>query len=209
MIRPIRIDSSLASFHLRIIAAITSCIPLNILLFNNKGISFLIKALLYFIKLNESVLPKILNTTGTSSTNFSDTLVIVPNWSAKRSVPVPEEHNIALKFKEDLLNNDHFNLLKRYKANLSLLSSPFIPENHCSKKLLQIKTKDDKILGDLITTLKTGRPLEIHELYNKNCEKNLHTRYDLLFLDNKIVKPAAPEAHSVRCYTSPIQASLA
>ena len=83
---------------------------------------------------------------GTSSSNFSDPLVIVPDWSANRSGPVPEEHNIALKFKDDLINNDPFNLLKRYKANLSLPFSPIIPENHCCKNLLQIMTQDDKVL---------------------------------------------------------------
>ena len=96
-----------------------------------------------------------------------------------------------MKFKDDLLNNDHFNLFKRNKANLSLPSSSFIPVNHCSKKLLQIMIKDDKILWVLITTLKTGRPLEIHLFYMKNSEKDLRTRDDLLFLDNKIVIPAA------------------
>ena len=136
--------------------------------------------------LNHSLLPKKLNTTGTSSSNFSEPLVIVPDWSAKLSVPVPEEHNIALKFKDNLLNKDHLNLLKRYKANLSLPSSPIIPENQCSKKLLLIMTKDDKVLWYLITTLKTGRPLEIHRFYMKNYEKDLHTRDGLLFLDNKM-----------------------
>ena len=43
---------------------------------------------------------------------------------------------------------------------------------------------------DLITTLKTGRPLAINEDYMKNYEKDLHRRDDLLFMDNKIVKPA-------------------
>ena len=122
---------------------------------------------------------------GTSSSNFSDPLVIVPDWSANRSGPVPEEHNIALKFKDDLINNDPFNLLKRYKGNLSLPSSPIIPENHCCKNLLQIMTQDDKVLWDLIRALKTGRPLEIHGFFMKNYEKDLHTRDDILFLDNK------------------------
>ena len=123
---------------------------------------------------------------GTSSSKLSDALVIVPDWSANRSGPVLEEHNIALKFKDDLIiNNDPFNLLKRYRANLSLPSSPIIPENHCGKNLLQIMTQDDKVLWDLITALKTGRPLEIHGFYMKNYEKDLHTRDDILFLDNK------------------------
>ena len=96
-----------------------------------------------------------------------------------------------MKFKDDLLNNDHFNLLNRYKANLILPSSPIVPENHCSKKLIQIMTKDNKFLWDLITTLMTGRPLEVNGFYMKRYEKDLHTRDDLLFLDNKIVTPAA------------------
>ena len=141
--------------------------------------------------LNDSLLPKRLNTTGTSSSIFFDPLIIVPDWSAKRLVPVPEEHNIALKFKDDILNNDHFNLMKRYKANLSLPSTPIIPEKHCSKNLLQIITKDDKDLWDLITTLKRGRPLEIHGFYMKNYEKALPTRDDLFFLENKKVMSAA------------------
>ena len=132
-----------------------------------------------------------MNTAGTSSSKFSDAFVIVPNWSAKRSVPVSEQQNIALKIKDNLLNNAHFNLLKRYKVNLSLPSSLIIQENHCSKKLLQIITKDDKILWGLITTLKPGRPLESHGFYMKNNEKDLRTRDDLFFLDNKIVIPAA------------------
>ena len=52
-------------------------------------------------------------------------------------------------------------------------------------------TKDDKFLLDLITTLKTRRPLEIHGFYMKNYEKDLQTRDDLLFLGNKKVIPAA------------------
>ena len=47
--------------------------------------------------------------------------------------------------------------------------------------------KDDKILWDLITTLKTGRPLGNHGLYKKNYEKDLHTRVDLFFKNNKVL----------------------
>ena len=153
---------------------------------------------------NDSLLPKRLITTKTSSSKFFDPLVNVPDWYAKRSVPVPEEHYIVLKFKDNLLNNDHLNLLKRYKANLSLPSSPIIPENHCSKKLLQIMNKDDKVLWDLITTLTTGRPLEIHRFYMKNYEKDLHTRDDLLFLDSKIVIPAAARGSVTRVPSRPV-----
>ena len=65
--------------------------------------------------LNESFIPQKLKTVGTSSTKLSDPLVVVP-----------EEHNIALKFKDELTNNDHAASLKWYKANLSLPSSTLI-----------------------------------------------------------------------------------
>ena len=54
-------------------------------------------------------------------------------------------------------------------------------------------TKDDKILWKLITTLKIGRSLGNHGSCMKNYEKDLHTRDDLLFMDNKIVVPAAAQ----------------
>ena len=59
---------------------------------------------------------------------------------------IPEEH-IALKFRDDRLSTDHANLVKRYKSDLSLPHSPTRPENHCSKKLLQIMTREDKCCG--------------------------------------------------------------
>ena len=70
---------------------------------------------------------------------------------------IPEEHNIALKFKNDRLSPDHADLglspdHGRYKADLNQLNSPIRPENHCSKKLLQIMTREDKVLLDLIET---------------------------------------------------------
>ena len=52
-------------------------------------------------------------------------------------------------------------------------------------------TKDDKLLWDLITTLKKIRPLGIHGSCMKKYEKDLHTKEELLFLDNKLVVPAA------------------
>ena len=130
--------------------------------------------------LNEIFIPHKLKTVGTSITNFSKPLVIVP-----------EEHNIALKFEDEALYNDHSALSKQYKANLSLPSSPLLLENHCSKKLHQIMTKDDKILWDLITALKNGRPVRIPGSYMENYEKDLHTRDELLFLDHKLLVPAA------------------
>ena len=125
-------DSSLASFKLRIVAAIISCFAKSLKICKNSHVrsescslnclpidnskSFTDKALLYFIMLNESFIPQKLKTVGTSSTKLSDPLVIVR-----------EEHNIALKFEDELFNNDHAASLKWYEANLSLPSSTLIP----------------------------------------------------------------------------------
>ena len=103
---------------------------------------------------------------------------------------IPEEHNIALKYRDDRLSPDHADLVKRYKADLNLPISPIRPENHCSKKLLQIKTREDKVLWDLIETIKINRPMGIHGAYMKNYAKDLHVKDELLFLDNKLVVPA-------------------
>ena len=57
---------------------------------------------------------------------------------------ISEEHNIALKFKDDHLPDDNANLLKRAKSDLKLPTSPILPKNHCSKKLLQLMTRKTK-----------------------------------------------------------------
>ena len=103
---------------------------------------------------------------------------------------IPEEHNIALKFRDGRLSPDNADLVRRYKAYLNLPISPIRPENHCSKKLLQIMTREDKVLWDLIETIKTNRTMSIHGAYMKNYAKDLHVKDDLLFLDNKLTVPA-------------------
>ena len=69
---------------------------------------------------------------------------------------IEDEHNISLNFKDDHLPDDHANLLKRFKSDLNFSNSPLFPEDHCSKKLLQLMTRRDKGIWDLIDTLKTG-----------------------------------------------------
>ena len=71
---------------------------------------------------------------------------------------VPEEHNIALKSKDDHLPDDHVKLVKSYKADLNLPTSPILPENYCSMKLLQLMMREVKVMWDLIETIKTTRP---------------------------------------------------
>ena len=100
---------------------------------------------------------------------------------------ISEEHNIALKFKDDHLPDDNANLLKRAKSDLKLPTSPTLPKNHCSKKLLQLMTREDKVIWDLIETIKTNRPMGIHGAYMKNFTKELLVKYNLLFRDNKLV----------------------
>ena len=103
---------------------------------------------------------------------------------------IPEEQKIALKFKDDHLPVDHANLLKRYKSDLILPTFPIFPKNHCSRKLRQLMTREDKVIWDLIETIKTNRTMGIHGAHVKNFAKDLHVKDDLLFLDNKLVVPA-------------------
>ena len=74
-----------------------------------------------------------------------------------RLLIIPEEYNIDLKFKDDHLPDDHASLLKRYKSDLKLPTSPILPEKHCSKKLLQLMTREDKVIWDLIETIRTNQ----------------------------------------------------
>ena len=103
---------------------------------------------------------------------------------------IPEEHNIALKFRDDRLSPNHADFFRRYKSDLNLPNFPICPENHCSKKMLQIMTREDKVLRDLIETIKTNRPMGIHGAYMKIYAKDLHVKEDLFFLDNKLAVPA-------------------
>ena len=103
---------------------------------------------------------------------------------------ISEEHIIALKYRDERLSLDHADLARRYKVDLNLQISPIRPENHCSKKLLQIMTREDKVLWDLIETIKINRPMGVHGAYMKNYAKDLHVKDELLFLDNKLVVPA-------------------
>ena len=75
---------------------------------------------------------------------------------------IPEEHNIALSFKDGHLPDDHANFLKSFKADLNPPSSPIFPEDHCSKKILQLMTREDKVIWDLIETIKYKRSMGIH-----------------------------------------------
>ena len=124
-------DSSLASFKLRIIAAIISCIAKSLKMCENlhvrpgncslnclpivnsklkqKSISLTNKGLLCFILLNVIFIAQKLKTAGTTSSKLSD-----------RSLIVPEEDNIALNTKDVLLYNIHAALLKQFHTYLPL-----------------------------------------------------------------------------------------
>ena len=101
----------------------------------------------------------------------------------------PDEHVISLKFKDDHLPIDHANLMKKLKSDLQLPNAPLFCEDHCSKKLLQLMTREDKAIWDLMDTTKTGQPMGIHGNYMKNYLKELHLKDDLQLLDNKLVVP--------------------
>ena len=202
MIRQDFLNSSLANFKLKICVAIISCfarslnicdnshprsenctsicLPIDNSKFSLKSITFSDKVFLHFNLKKKQFLPQIKNKLAIMKLeDISGPLLIIP-----------EEHNIPRKFKDDHLPDDHAKLLKSYKADLSLPLSPILPENHCSKKLLKVMTRDDKVIWDLIKTIKTKRPMGIHGSYMKSFAKDLHIKDDLLFLDNKLVVPA-------------------
>ena len=195
------LKSSLALLNLKIIAAIISCIAQSIKIchnqhsrtencttncqpvdhskFNFKSITFTDNFLLHFLLLNRQFIPSSKKRLELPMDKVNEPLLIIP-----------EEHNIALKLRDDRLQPDHADLVRRYKAALNLPISPIRPKNHCSKTLLQIMTREDKVLSDLIETKKRKRPMGIHGAYMKNYAKDLHVKDDLLFLDNKLVVPA-------------------
>ena len=88
----------------------------------------------------------------------------------------PEEHKSALKFKDDHIADEYAKLLKSCKAESNLLSSPIFPNDHCSKKFLQLMTRDDKVIRDLLETIKYKRPMGTLGTYMKNFSKDLHVK---------------------------------
>ena len=214
-----RFNSSLALLNLKIIAAIISCIaqsikvchnqhsrtenctticqPVDNSKFNFKSITFSDKVHLHFLLLNRHFIPSSKKQPELPMVKVNEPLLIIP-----------EEHNIALKFRDDRLPPDHADLVRRYKADLNLPNSPNCPKNHCSKKLLQIMTREDKVLWDLIETIKRNRPMGIHGTYMKNYAKYLHVKDELLFLDNKLVAQLPSGKLLIRCYMRLIQDSL-
>ena len=201
VIGQIRLNSFLALLNLKIIVAIISCIvqsikichnqhsrtencttncqPVDNSKFNFKSITFSDKVLLQFLLLNRQLLSSSKKRIELPMDKVNEPLLIIP-----------EEHNIALKFRVDRLPPDHADLVRRYKADLNLPISSIRPENHCSKKVFQIMIREDKVLWDLIETIKRNRPMGIHGAYMKNYAKDLHVKDELLFLDNKLVFPA-------------------
>ena len=174
----------------------SKCLPIDNSKFNFKSITFRTRSILHFIFKNKQFL-----------TLFKKNFVFRKTEEITgRLLIIPEEHNFALKFKDDHPPDDHANLLKGYKSDSKLLTSPILPENHCSKKL-QLITTEDKVIWDLIETMKTNRPMVIHGSYMKNFAKDLHVKDDLLFLDSKLVVPATIRGISILCYTRPSQAS--
>ena len=169
-----RLNSSLALLNLKIITAIISCIarsinfcynhhsrtencttncqPVDNSKFHFKSVTLIDKVLLHFLLENRQFIPSSKKRLELPIDKVNEPLLIIP-----------EEHIIAIKFRDDRRSPDHADLLRRYKADLNLPNSPICPENHCSKKLLQIMTREDKVMWDLIETINTNRPMGIHE----------------------------------------------
>ena len=77
---------------------------------------------------------------------------------------IQDDHNICLKLKDDHLPDNHASLVKRFKSDLKLPTSPFFPDDHCSKILLQLMTRGDKVIWELIDTIKTDDQWECTEI---------------------------------------------
>ena len=192
---------SLALINLKIIAAIISCIarlikichnnhtrtknctsncqPVDNSKFNLKIITFTDQVLLHFILENRQFLPS-----SKKRLEFPIVKLVNPYWSSPNNMKSLSNSEMTD------FHRDHANLVRRYKADLNLPNSPIRPENHCSKKLLQIMTGEEKVQWDLIETIKTNRPMGIHGAYMKIYAKDLNVKDDVLFLDNKLVVPA-------------------
>ena len=141
-----RLNSSLALLNLKIIAAIISCIAQSIKIchnqhsrtenctsncqavdnskFNFKSITFSDKVLLHFLFLNRQLKPSSKKRIKFPMDKVNEPLLIIP-----------EELNIALKFRDDRLPPDHADLVKRYKADLNLPISPIRPEKPLLKEI--------------------------------------------------------------------------
>ena len=137
-------NSYLVSFNLMIIVAFISCItrsikicdhshtwtenclPIDNSKFNFKSITFSDKVLLHFILENRQLLPYSKKRSNFPMDKLTELLLIIP-----------EERNIALKFRDDRLPTEHANLVMRYKSDLNLPQSPILPGIHRSKTLLQ------------------------------------------------------------------------
>ena len=123
-----RLNSSSALLNLKIIAAIISCIvqlikichnhhsrtencttncqPVNNSKFNFKSITFTDKVLLHFLLENRQFIPSSEKRLEFPMDKVNEPLLIIP-----------EEHNIALKFRDDRLSPDHADLVRRYNAD--------------------------------------------------------------------------------------------
>ena len=128
MIGQNRLNSSLALLNLNIIAAIISCIAQSIKIclnhhyrtencttncqpvdkskFNFKSITFTDKVLLHFLLENRQFIP-----------SSKKRLELPMNKENEPLLIIPEEHNIALNFRDDRLSPDHADLKTTAQRN--------------------------------------------------------------------------------------------
>ena len=85
----------------------------------------------------------------------------------------------------------HKKLLAKYKGDLRSPDNPLSLSDHCSNKLIELMTDEDKILKEVKKAVQEGKPLDKFGAYLKNFQRDIHVRKGLLFNDNKLIVPAA------------------
>ena len=102
-----------------------------------------------------------------------------------------EYKGILLNFNNDTMSDIHKKLLANYKEDLKLPDTPLSLTDHCSNKLIRLKTDEDKILKEVKKAVEEGRPLDRFGAYLTNFQRDIHVKEGLLFNDNKLIVPAA------------------
>ena len=102
-----------------------------------------------------------------------------------------ENKGILLNFNNDTKSDIHKKLLAKYKGDLKLPDTPLSLTDHCSNKLIELMTDEDKILKEVKKVVEECRPLDKFGAYLKNFQRDIHVKEGLFFNDNNLIVPAA------------------
>ena len=98
---------------------------------------------------------------------------------------------ITLNFDNDTMSEIHKKLLAKYKGELKLPATPLVITEHCSNKLINLMTDEDKVPKDVKKAVEEGRLLDRFEAYLKTFQRDINVKEGLLFKENKLIVPAA------------------